>query len=105
MGLIENISEIFDDIGLALTDENLNLDSAKKALENVRDKLKNAVNLAGVEYLNVNVGDDFNSEYMEAVSAIPSEDKQGKVIAIISSGLKYKNKEGIIKPAKVVVGK
>jgi len=105
MGLIESIAEVFDDIGLALNDESLNLESARKSLENTRDKLKNSLNLTGVECLNVSVGDNFNSEYMEAVSTIPSEENKGKVIAVISSGLKYKNKDGIIKPAKVVVGK
>jgi molecular chaperone GrpE len=107
IGLIQELLEVSDDITLALNDENLNIERAKEALKLTQDKLLGSAKNAGVEKVEVNIGDEFNKETMEAVTTVPatSEDKKGKVIAVISSAYKYANKEGIIKAAKVVVGK
>ena len=92
---------------LALNDEQLNLDHAKTSMKSAQDKLIAAALKAGIEKVDVKVGDDFDKEKMEAVSMVPTTDdsQKGKVIAIISSAYKLTNKEGILKPAKVVVGK
>lgn len=105
MGLIEENLEVFDDINMALNDENLEFEGSKAALKSAQDKIVSAIERAGVERVNVNVGDEFNKDTMEAISTIPSEDQKGKVIAIINSAFKFKDREGIIKAAKVIVGK
>jgi molecular chaperone GrpE (heat shock protein) len=107
MGLIQEMLEIFDDLNLAITDENLDLDNAKSSIKSAQDKLTAAVKSAGVEKVDVQVGEAFDKERMEAISAIPvdDEDKKGKVIAVISSAYKYSGKTGVLKFAKVVVGK
>lgn len=105
MSIIQSILEIHDDVQLALDDVELDVDRAKSSLVNVQDKIKSAVGLAGVETLEVKVGDEFNSETMEAIQAIEDDKNKGKVIAVISSAYKYSNKDGILKPAKVIVGK
>lgn len=106
MGLIREMLEVYDDLHLALNDENLSLDHAKVSLKSAQDKLVLAVTATGVEVIDVKVGDDFNKEKMEAVSTVAAgEEQKGKVIAVISSAYKYKDKEFILKPAKVVVGK
>lgn len=106
MGLVQEMLEIFDDLNLAIADQELNLEHAKSSIKSAQDKLVTAIQTAGVERVDVKIGDNFNKEYMEAISTVPgTEDQKGKVIAVISSAFKYKNKEGVLKPAKVVVGK
>jgi molecular chaperone GrpE len=106
MGLIRELLEVYDDLQLAMADQNLNLDHAKTSIMSAQDKLIGAALRAGIEKVNVNVGDEFDKEKMEAVSIVPAGDEnKGKVIAVISSAYKYVDKQGILKPAKVVVGK
>ncbi|MEO6729048.1 MAG: nucleotide exchange factor GrpE [Candidatus Dojkabacteria bacterium] len=106
MGLVKEMLEIFDDLNLAMTDADLNLDHAKSSIKSAQDKIVTAISSAGVERLEVKVGDDFNKEIMEAISTVSGTDEQkGKVIAVISSAFKYKNKDGVLKPAKVIIGK
>jgi len=106
MALIREMLEVYDDLHLALNDENLSLEHAKVSMKSAQDKLVIAVTATGVEVIDVKVGDNFDKEKMEAVSAVPAgEEQKGKVIAVISSAFKYKDKEFVLKPAKVVVGK
>lgn len=106
MSLIQEILEVFDDINLALTDNDLNLEHAKSSMKSAQDKLVTAIEVSGVERIPVSVGDDFDKEKMEAISTVAvTDDQKGKVIAVISSAFKYKNKDGVLKAAKVVVGK
>jgi molecular chaperone GrpE len=107
MSLIQDVLEVFDDLNMAVNDENLDLDNSKTSIKSAQDKLVSSIERAGVERINVNVGDEFNKDIMEAISTIPvqEEDKKGKVVAVISSAFKYRDRDGIIKAAKVVVGK
>lgn len=106
MALIREMLEIYDDLHLALNDENLSLEHAKVSMKSAQDKLIIAVTAIGIDVINVRVGDTFDKEKMEAVSTVDAgEDKKGKIIAVISSAYKYKDREFVLKPAKVVVGK
>lgn len=105
MALIQDVLEVSDDISLALNDETLDLEHSKTSLKSAKDKLVDTVLRAGVERIEIKVGDEFNKDFMEAISTIPVQDQKNKVIAVISSAYKYVGKEYILKPAKVVVGK
>jgi molecular chaperone GrpE len=107
MGLIQDMLEVFDDINLALNDDNLDFDNAKSSMKSAQDKIVSSIERAGVERIEVNVGDEFNKDTMEAIStfSVEEEEKKGKVIAVINSAFKYKDRDGIIKAAKVIVGK
>lgn len=105
MALITELLQIGDDLEFALQDENLDLAAAKTSIKSAQDKLYAAASHAGVERLTVNVGDDFNKETMEAISTVANAEKAGKVVAVIGSGYKYVGKDGILRPAKVIVGK
>jgi molecular chaperone GrpE len=105
MSLIQELLEINDDLGLALDDSELNLDRAKESITNAREKLKATAMNAGIETVEVKPGDEFDKEKMEAIQVIPNPEMSNKVIAVISSAYKYSNKEGILKAAKVIVGK
>ncbi len=105
MGIIQELLEINDDLGLALDDSELDLDRAKESISNAREKLKSTAKNAGVETIEVKPGDEFDKEKMEAIQAIPNPEMKNKVVAVISSAYKYKDKDGILKAAKVIVGK
>ncbi len=105
MGLIQEILEVCDDLQLALDDADLSIENAKTSLKNAQEKLSNSTKNAGVERVEVNKGDDFDKEKMEAIQTIPDEKNKDKVIAVISSAYKYTDRDGIIRPAKVIVGK
>lgn len=106
MSMINDVLEIYDDLQLALNDENLTLDSSREAIKTAQSKMNVLLEAAGVEKIEVNVGDEFDKDFMEAVTAVPSgEENKNKVIAVITSAIKLKSREGIFKPAKVVVGK
>ena len=105
MGLVQEIIEIYDDLQLALNDDELNLEAGKAAISSGQEKLKAAAATAGVSLIEVRVGDKFDSSSMEAISTVEDEDNKDKVVAVVSSGIKYANKEGIVRAAKVVVGK
>lgn len=105
MGLIKEILEIYDDIELALSDSSLNLDNAKMSLKVAQDKLSGAARSAGVEKIEVKVGDEFDKTKMEAIQTVPDENNKNKVIAVVSSAYKYVGQDTILKHAKVIVGK
>lgn len=105
IGLIKELLEISDDISLALGDESLDLDRSKESLSIAKEKLIAAAKASGVEKIEVNVGDEFNKEYMEAVSVVENNEMKNKVIAVVSSAYKYSSNGSIIKSAKVIVGK
>src|SRR5690606_36379034 len=103
--MIQEVLEIHDDLQLAINDADLDIDRAKESITSAQAKLKNVVKASGVETVEIAVGDEFNKETMEAIQAIPDENNKNTVIAIISSAYKYTSKDGILKPAKVIVGK
>ncbi|MCA9386481.1 nucleotide exchange factor GrpE [Candidatus Dojkabacteria bacterium] len=105
MGLIQEILEINDDLQLAIDDSDLDLERAKSSITTAQEKLKATVRNAGIEAIEIKVGDDFDSSTMEAIQAVEDEKNAGKVIAVITSAYKYADKDGILKPAKVIVGK
>jgi len=105
MGLIQELLEVHDDLQLALDDSELDLNRSKESIKTAQQKLLGASERAGIERIEVKVGDEFNKETMEAISAIPNEENKNKVIAVISSAFKYRGQTNILKPAKVIVGK
>lgn len=105
LGLIEDILEVFDDIALALNDTSLTLELSKESLNSAQAKLIRAIEGSGVERVDVKIGDEFDSKIMEAISTIPDAGNKNKVVAVINSAFKFKDRDSVIKPAKVVVGK
>jgi molecular chaperone GrpE len=71
----------------------------------IHQKLVSTLQTKGLKVLEINVGDDFNADFQEAVAEIPaaSEAQKGKIIDILEQG--YQLGERIIRFAKVVVGR
>lgn len=106
MSLIQDLFEVFDDLNLALNDGELDLKNAVESMRSAQQKIQTASEKAGVVRIETKVGDEFDKEFMEAISMIDAgAEMKGKVIAVISSAMKFKDRDGVIKAAKVVVGK
>jgi molecular chaperone GrpE len=103
--LVNEIAQIYDDLQMALNDESLNLESARAAITSAQSKINSGLQVAGVQQITINKGDKFDSSTMEAIAQLTVANMQGLVIDVVSSGLKYANKDGLIRSAKVVVGK
>lgn len=79
----------------------------KHSLEGVQliqNKFKNILEQKGLNRIEINHGADFDVDFQEAITQIPSptDDLKGKVIDVIEQG--YKLNEKVIRYAKVVIG-
>lgn len=107
LSIIQDVLEIHDDLNMAVNDENLSSENAKSSIKSAQEKMLNSIKRGGIEIVEVKTGDEFNKDTMEAISTLPTEDEamRGKVVAVVSSAFKFKDREGVIKHAKVIVGK
>lgn len=107
IAIIQDVLEIHDDLNMAVNDENLSTEDAKSSIKSAQEKMINAVRRGGIELIEVKTGDEFNKETMEAISTLPAEDEsmKGKVVAVVSSAFKFRDRDGVVKHAKVIVGK
>ncbi|WP_185850449.1 nucleotide exchange factor GrpE [Blattabacterium cuenoti] len=71
----------------------------------IQEKLIKVLKKKGLKKINIKKGDDFNTDFHEAITQIPAitEDLKGKIIEIIEAG--YILKEKVIRHAKVIIGK
>ncbi|WP_185871155.1 nucleotide exchange factor GrpE [Blattabacterium cuenoti] len=76
-----------------------------KGVTLIQEKLIKVLKKKGLKKINIKKGDDFNTDFHEAITQIPAitEDLKGKVIEIIEAG--YILKEKVIRHAKVITGK
>ncbi|WP_081209685.1 nucleotide exchange factor GrpE [Salegentibacter sediminis] len=97
---------VLDDFDRALNEiqktEDKNL---LKGVELIHTKFRETLTSKGLEAMNVEKGDDFDSDQHEAITQIPapSEDLKGKIVDVVERG--YKLGERIIRYPKVVTGK
>ena len=96
---------VMDDFDRALNelkksgDENL-----LKGIELIHNKLKETLKAKGLEKMEVEKGEAFDSEVHEAITQVPapSSDLKGKIVDVVEPG--YKLGERIIRYPKVVTG-
>ncbi|WP_185864530.1 nucleotide exchange factor GrpE [Blattabacterium cuenoti] len=71
----------------------------------IQEKFIKILKEKGLEKIKIKKGDDFNTDFHEAITQIPAvtEDLKGKIIEIIEAG--YILQEKVIRHAKVVTGK
>ncbi|WP_185856165.1 nucleotide exchange factor GrpE [Blattabacterium cuenoti] len=76
-----------------------------KGVSLIQEKLIKILKEKGLKKIKTKKGDDFNTDFHEAITQVPSitEDLKGKVLEIIESG--YILKEKVIRHAKVITGK
>ncbi|WP_185849298.1 nucleotide exchange factor GrpE [Blattabacterium cuenoti] len=71
----------------------------------IQEKLIKTLKEKGLNKIKIKKGDDFNTDFHEAITQIPAitDDLKGKIIEIIEAG--YFLKEKVIRHAKVITGK
>ena len=102
--VLKSVLPIIDDFERAMK-ANENVEEAtpiKEGIALIYNKLKNSTQLKGLTAFE-SVGQDFNSDTMEAITHIPAidENQKGKVVDEIEKG--YKLGDKVIRYAKVVV--
>ena len=100
--VLSSLIPVVEDFKRALNQE----DSSKEDTQGIQliyNKLLETLKNQGLEELEVNIGDLFDSEIHEAISQIPAQndDQKGKIIDIIEGG--YMLGDQVIKFPKVVV--
>lgn len=103
--VIQDLLPALDDIDRAeqVMKEAKNEDAIIEGLNLISEKIKNILKSKGLRNI-VQIGDDFDTETMEAITEIAAGEKMsGKVVDILEKG--YTLNDKIIRYAKVVVGK
>lgn len=103
--LIVSLLPVLDDFDRAL--KALDARKDEKELEGVfliYNKFQKTIEKAGAKPMDIPVGADFNADFHEAITQVPTPDEalKGKVMDVIEKG--YLLNEKVIRFAKVVVG-
>ncbi|WP_395091898.1 nucleotide exchange factor GrpE [Vaginella massiliensis] len=96
---------VLDDFQRALPTIESGTDEAiYKGVELIQTKLLDTLRQKGLKPIEVNAGDDFDTDFHEAVTQIPAptEELKGKIVDVIETG--YLLSDVVIRYAKVVVG-
>ena len=102
--IIEAVLPIVDDLDRAYKSavENPEMDTLTEGLNLIRTKLNTTLKHKGLEQI-PSIGEEFNTDYHEAITHVPAEDKKdkGKVIDEVQKGYILNGK--VLRFAKVVV--
>lgn len=104
-GIISKLLPVLDDFDRALASmlTAQDVESVKTGVDLVNTKFRKLLELEGLKEMEV-IGQDFDADYQEAITAIPapSEDMKNKVIDVVEKG--YTLNDKVIRFAKVVIG-
>ena len=100
--VLSSLIPVVEDFKRALNQEDQNQEDSQ-GIQLIYNKLQETLKNQGLEELEVEIGDSFDSEIHEAISQIPAQNdnQKGKIIDIIEGG--YKLGDQVIKFPKVVV--
>lgn len=102
---ITAILPVLDDFERALNEINKSGENELlKGVELIQNKLMETLRTKGLKKIEINTGDDFDVDLMEAVAQIPAEQEelQGKVVDVVQTG--YMLHDKVIRHTRVVVG-
>lgn len=104
--LIQALLPILDDFERAdqsMTEE-ADIKSVKEGVDLIYNKFKGILEQKGVKKIEADKGTDFDVEYHEAITQIPSpeEELKGKIVDVVEKG--YQLNDKVIRFAKVVTG-
>ena len=104
-GAMRGILPVIDDMERAINAmaNSTDADAVKEGIDLIYTKFKKYLDQNGVKEIATN-GEEFNTEYHEAITAIPSPDEsqKGKIIDTVEKG--YTLNDKVLRYAKVVVG-
>lgn len=96
---------ILDDFERATKEiEKSNDTGTLKGIQLIHNKLIETLRTKGLKQIEIEAGEDFDTDKMDAITQIPapSEDLKGKVVDVVETG--YTLTDKVIRYAKVVVG-
>ena len=100
--VLESLLPVVDDFERGLNVETDDIEVIREGQQLVYTKLTQILQHQGLKALEVQVGDDFDTDLCEAVTNIPHPELKGKVVDVIEKG--YELKGRVVRFAKVVVG-
>jgi|TARA_B100001059_G_C17800119_1_gene565631 molecular chaperone GrpE len=101
--LLKEILPISDDFERAIKSSDSDNVIDEEGINLIFQKLRGILEKHNLKKMEIKVGDDFNSEFHEAITSTPSEKKlKGKVVDIIEDG--YLIGDKILRFGKVVIG-
>ena len=103
--VITSLLPVLDDFERAIKEIEKSDDSEHlTGVQLIQTKLADTLRNKGLQPIEIEVGDDFNTDSMEAVTQIPapSTDLKGKVVDVVETG--YLLSDKVIRYAKVIVG-
>ena len=104
--ILESLLPVLDDFDRAINELEKKEDnlSVLEGVKLIYNKLFNTLKERGLTVVDVNPGDDFNIDFQEAITQVPSPDEslKGKIIDVVQKG--YLLHEKVIRYAKVVIG-
>ena len=106
-GLLSDLLPVIDDFEralLSLEKENSVSESVVEGIKLIYNKFISVTAQNGLKLMEINPGDEFDSDLHDAIARIPVEDKKlsGKIIDVTEKG--YFLGEKVIRHAKVVIG-
>jgi molecular chaperone GrpE len=104
--ILESLLPVLDDFDRAINEleKEENDISVLEGVKLIYNKLSNTLKDRGLSVIDVKTGDDFNIDFQEAITQVPSPDEslKGKIIDVVQKG--YLLHEKVIRYAKVVIG-
>ena len=96
-----DLLEVLDNFDRCL--KNIEDDSVKEGILLIKNQLLSIFAKNGIKPMEIKEGDEFNTDYHEAVSVIDAgEEMKNKVVAVTDTGYTYSDK--VLRYAKVIVG-
>ncbi len=102
--LIRALLPVVDDFDRAEKSFKESKDKELEGIFLIQSKLKKVLDQYGVKVMNVGSGSEFDADFHEAITQVPTPDEKlkGKVVDVVEKG--YLLNEKVIRFAKVVVG-
>jgi len=103
-GVISQLLPLLDDFDRAAANATEDVEAMREGMSLIHAKLNSSLNAKGLKVMEVKAGDDFDVDFHEAITNIPSPTPElsGKIVDVIEKG--YLLGDKVIRYAKVVIG-
>ena len=100
-GIAGDLLSVLDNFDRCI--KNIEDEATKEGVTLIKNQLLSVFSKNCIKPMIINEGDEFNTDYHEAVSVVDAgEDMKGKIVAVTDTGYTYSDK--VLRYAKVVVG-
>jgi molecular chaperone GrpE len=100
-GIASDLLGVLDNFDRCI--KNIEDEATKEGVTLIKNQLLSVFSKNSIKPMTINEGDEFNTDYHEAVSVVDAgEDMKGKIVAVTDTGYTYSDK--VLRYAKVVVG-